>query len=78
MPRSVIMSDRKETVKQQVNPSTSSSGTVHLRQGADAQFVIVLHGDCGACFAALSRGKDAFSSMQQTPSTTSTAAPCAR
>jgi len=24
----VIMPDRKETVKQQVNPSTSSSGTV--------------------------------------------------
>ena len=28
MPRFVIMPDRKETVKQQVNPSTSSSGTV--------------------------------------------------
>jgi len=30
------------------------------RQGSDAQFVIVLHEDCGACFAALSRGKDAL------------------
>jgi hypothetical protein len=29
MPRSVIMPDRRETVKQQVSSSTSSSGTVH-------------------------------------------------
>jgi hypothetical protein len=30
------------------------------RQGFNARFVMVLHGDCGACFAALSRGEGAL------------------
>ena len=30
------------------------------QQGSDARFVMVLHGDCEACFAALSRGEDTF------------------
>jgi hypothetical protein len=30
------------------------------RQGSNARFVMVLHGDCGACFAALSCGEGAL------------------